>query len=134
VLLCEGGARIADFGVASMLATPAAGLDDTLDAASPLTRTGTVVGTPTYMAPELTADARDPKLSSDLYSFGVVGYEILSGRRPFAHAMRDSTFAPLRDAAPGFSDEVAALIERALSLDPGARPTAADAVRVLAGT
>jgi eukaryotic-like serine/threonine-protein kinase len=132
--LCEGGARIADFGVASLLATPGDGFEDTLDAASPLTRTGTVVGTPLYMAPELMDDARDPKPSSDLYSFGVVGYEILSGRSPFADAIDEESLTPLRDAAPGVADEVAALIDRALSRDPDARPTAADAVGVLSAS
>jgi hypothetical protein len=131
VLLCADGARIADFGVASMLGAPAAGLDDTVDAASPLTRTGTVVGTPLYMAPELLADSRDPRPSSDVYSFGVVGYEMLAARRP---GIRDATFAPLRDAAPGVSDAIAELIDRALSVDPSTRPTAEDAVRVLSTT
>ena len=131
VLLCEGGARIADFGVASLLATPGAGFDDTVDAGSPLTRTGAVVGTPLYMAPELMEDARDPKPSSDLYSFGVVGYEILARRSPFADAVDEESLTPLRVAVPGVADEVAALIDRALSRDPNARPTAADAVRVL---
>jgi serine/threonine-protein kinase len=86
------------------------------------------------MAPELMEDARDPKPSSDLYSFGVVGYEILTGRRPFADAVDDEPFTPLRDAVPGVADEVAALIDRALSRDPNARPAAADAVRVLGGS
>jgi serine/threonine protein kinase/alpha-tubulin suppressor-like RCC1 family protein len=67
-----GRALLSDFGVARVM-----------DAPTELTATGTTIGTPTYMAPEqidgLHIDGR-----SDLYSLGIVGWEMLSGQRPWA--------------------------------------------------
>jgi ABC-type branched-subunit amino acid transport system substrate-binding protein len=104
VLVGSGGAvvRVTDFGLARAAASeaPPAGFADTQPAEadagsldSPLTRTGALVGTPVYMAPEQhagkVADAR-----SDVYSFCVALYEGLYGERPFAAA----TLATLRAA------------------------------------
>jgi hypothetical protein len=74
VLLTPGRdqAKLADFGLAVCLA----------ESGQALTFKGSLLGTPQYMAPEVyRGDLYDPR--SDLYSFGVLAYEVLTGRRPF---------------------------------------------------
>ncbi len=73
VLGSDGVIKILDFGVAKR----------TDPMATQLTRTGVLIGTPEYMAPEQ-ADGRSIDSRADLYSLGVVLYELLAGARPFA--------------------------------------------------
>src|SRR4051794_33676818 len=70
----DGRVKIADFGIAKALNQAATQYH--------LTATGTAVGTPTYMAPEQ-AMAKDVTPATDLYSVGVMAYEMLVGRVPF---------------------------------------------------
>ena len=67
----NGQVKITDFGIAKAAA------------AVPLTRTGMVVGTAQYVSPEQ-AQGLDVTPASDVYSLGVVGYEMLAGKRPFS--------------------------------------------------
>ncbi|MGE5186026.1 MAG: protein kinase domain-containing protein, partial [Acidobacteriota bacterium] len=101
VMISETGqAKVLDFGIAKWLA-------DGSDAV-PMTGTGVVVGTPSYMSPEQarggTIDAR-----SDVFSFGVLAYELIAGARPAA--------APAA-IAPAALDRV---LRRCLAPDPAAR-------------
>ncbi len=96
-------------------------------------------GTPAYFAPELLRD-RSPSPASDVYSLGVMAFEMLAGRRPFegsAHAVLAKKLmerAPrLADLAPDVSPELADLVDRMLDPRPGQRPTAAEARRLLSG-
>lgn len=79
VLLSHGAAEVTDFGIAK--AIDAARLQT---GAQTLTQMGTSVGTPTYMAPEQAAGDPDVDRRADLYSVGVLGYEMLEGHPPFA--------------------------------------------------
>jgi len=116
LLIERGGVKITDFGVAY-----AAG-------SAPLTRTGTLIGTPAYLAPErVSGQAAGP--ASDLYSLGMVAYECLAGRVPFtgtameialAHRMR--SLPPLPASVP---PAVAALIGDLTARDPAGRPASA---------
>lgn len=118
----SGRALVTDFGIARQLD----GLAD--GDATRLTRDGHVLGTLHYLSPEQamggTLDGR-----SDLYSLGVVGWQLLSGRLPFAdaqgpgvlvaHATRPAP--PLLGAAPHVPPSVAAVIDRALAKRPDDR-------------
>jgi len=95
VMLTKGGAKLLDFGIAKAAASGTA----SLTAAPTLTAEGMLVGTLQYMAPEqlegLEADAR-----SDLFAFGAVLYEMLTGRRAFAGSSQSSVIAAILDSDP----------------------------------
>jgi len=110
-----------DFGLARM----------GTDVATKLTDTGTVQGTPHYLAPEQ-CRGEEVGPSGDVYSAGVLFYEMLAGENPF-RASDAATFmaqhlfvepAPLRQVAPGISAGVAAAIAAALAKQPQDRPSA----------
>ena len=77
ILLEDGHAVLADFGIAAALSGPMT------DGGDRLTRTGTSVGTVGYMAPEQSLGERNLDGRVDIYALGVVGYEILAGEPPF---------------------------------------------------
>ncbi|MGE5135598.1 MAG: serine/threonine-protein kinase [Gemmatimonadota bacterium] len=120
LLLCGNGrVKITDFGIAH-----AAG-------SAPLTRTGLLIGTPAYLAPERVAGASGTP-AADLYALGVVAYECLAGCPPFggepvvvAAAHRDR---PLPALPPAVPPGIAALIRDLTRKDPRARPGSALAV------
>jgi Tol biopolymer transport system component/predicted Ser/Thr protein kinase len=112
VMLTRHGIKLLDFGIAKQAAVRAPD-DDATETA--LTEHGQIIGTPAYMAPELfhgkKADAR-----SDLWAFGCVLYEMLSGRKAFEKRPSGDDPAPL-GVSPGL-DEV---LRRCLARDPDAR-------------
>jgi len=95
ILLSDGHALVADFGIARALGA-AAGAGDKL------TQTGTSIGTAAYMSPEQAAGEADVDGRSDLFSLGIVLYEMLAGVTPFAAATPQATLARrfTEDAAP----------------------------------
>ena len=125
-----GQVKLADFGIARI---EGAG-------ATRLTAAGSVLGTPGYMSPEQ-ATGRSVDARSDLFSVGVVAYEMLTGEIPFAAGSPDTTTliyrivhepAPsLSLRAPGVSRHVATAIMAALEKNPAARPQSADEFRAL---
>jgi serine/threonine-protein kinase len=99
VLLCDDDspvprAKVTDFGIAK--ATESLGLD--------LTRTGIVLGTPKYLSPEQ-VEGMEPDSRADLYSLGVVLFEMLTGKPPFSGPTDMATaLSHLRDPPPHVSD------------------------------
>ncbi len=99
-----------------------------------LTQAGTLLGTPMYMAPELVQGAKLARPPADMFSFGVLAYEVLTGELPFqelplllAHqGAKELRFRSLREACPGIDAELACTLERCLSMTPEPRPSAAE--------
>jgi hypothetical protein len=97
-----------------------------------LTETGVILGTPFYMAPELVDGAKNAQPASDVFSFGMIAYEVLSGSPPFLEppAIRrmsghSERCAPsIAFACAGLELELIDLVDRALSLAPEVRPSA----------
>ncbi len=105
-----------------------------------LTETGVLMGTPRYMAPELVGEAKLARPPSDLFSFGVIAYELLTQSVPFrepAAVLRMNNEqipppAPLVVRGAQLDPELAMLIEQCLAEEPGGRPTAARITEALA--
>ena len=122
ILLTKNGyAKLADFGLAKIPETP----EDVTRAASLRTAVGAVVGTTAYMSPEQAA-ARRVDFRSDIFSFGMVLYQLVAGRRPFSgESDVDLLHAILHDAPPTLPDTVPAalklLVEKTLEKDPADR-------------
>jgi serine/threonine protein kinase len=98
-----------------------------------LTRLGAVIGTPRYMSPEQWL-GREIDLRADVYSLGVMAYEMLAGEPPFLGKVRSiaiehAEFAPppLTEKAPTVPAKIANVIERAMAKEPGGRPPTAAA-------
>jgi eukaryotic-like serine/threonine-protein kinase len=112
----HGRVHVADFGIAS-----AAGMGS-------LTQTGTVLGTASYLSPEQ-AKGEATSAASDLYSFGVVAFELLTGRRPFeadsvaAEAAQHVTgvIPSVTEVDPALPRQLDPVFARALAKDPAAR-------------
>src|SRR5262249_39943444 len=117
----SGYAKLADFGLAK-----AAGADDLSRTLSHgYTRPGLIVGTIAYMSPEQAA-GRTVDARSDIFSLGIVLYELLAGHRPFEgksdlevlHTLKDAPAKPLPEDVPL---PVRTIVEKALEKDPSDR-------------
>jgi eukaryotic-like serine/threonine-protein kinase len=118
----EGGVKVTDFGIARSLLVEHG-----------VTQTGTVLGTGEYLAPEQ-ASGQPVSVATDVYSLGVVLWELLAGEVPFvgenfvAIALRHVNELPpdLRERRSDVSPRLAAAVDRALAKDPARRfPTMA---------
>jgi eukaryotic-like serine/threonine-protein kinase len=143
ILVTHGGiAKVLDFGLAKLTECAVASDDKTptrsLESPSQLTRAGMIVGTVAYMSPEQ-AEGKPIDPRSDVFSFGVVLYEMLTGRRPFQGETDLSTLTSiLRDAPAPLPGELPAelrgIVSRALQKNRDQRyASAVEVARELAG-
>ena len=116
----DGYVKVVDFGLAKLTAAPAGG-------AAERTEPGLVLGTPRYMAPEQ-ARGLDTDPRTDVWSIGVVLYEMLAGRAPFAAATHADLIAAILQAEPlplgaaqGVAEPLVRLVATALQKDPARR-------------
>ncbi len=129
VLLSHGAAEVTDFGIAKALDAARVSAD-----AVTLTQMGTSVGTAAYMSPEQVAADPDLDHRADIYSLGVLAYEMLSGKAPFAGtpqaimAAHISTVpAPITNR-PDLPPALARAVMKCLAKNPAARYQTADAL------
>jgi serine/threonine protein kinase len=113
--------RVLDFGISKV--------SDGDDARLSLTRSGAVMGTPYYMSPEQVRGANQVDERGDIYAFGVILYEMLTGQRPFEAETYNQLIlkiatedpAPMLELNPYIDRRLAAVIERAMARDPNHR-------------
>jgi serine/threonine protein kinase len=112
----DGDVKILDFGLARLVSSTA-------------TKSGLVMGTPSYMSPEQVRGDKHLDHRSDLFSAGSTFYELLSYRKPFAgetihgvfYKILESTPDPLKDVNPWLPDELVAIVEKTMTKDREAR-------------
>lgn len=128
LVTASGRTKLADFGIAKT------------DGAAH-TRTGQVLGTMAYLSPQRLA-GHPAAVADDVYAVGVLGYEALTGRRPFdsdnpaamVHAILDRAPVPIAVARPDVDPTLAVVLETAMARDPAQRfPEAATMQAALAG-
>ena len=124
----DGLTKLADLGIA------------TASDGTRITRSGTVLGTAAYMAPEQ-LDGSEAGPPADIYALAAIAFEALSGRKPregrspmeIAHKIATEGAPDLRDAWPKAPKQAAQVLQRGMALEPGDRPaTAAELARELA--
>ena len=131
IMLSGGSAVVTDFGIAKAIS-----LSRDISGVRALTQVGTVIGTPAYMAPEQVAGDPDLDHRADIYAFGCLAYEVLTGQTPFVEASMHQMFAAHLSAAPEPPDAVVpttpvslvALVMQCLEKSPGKRPPSAHAI------
>ncbi|MBK8250569.1 MAG: protein kinase [Gemmatimonadetes bacterium] len=123
----DGRVMVTDFGIARAI---------TEGADARLTATGTAIGTPAYMSPEQSMGEREVDGRSDLYSLGIVGYQMLTGDLPFNASSTPALLVkhlseappPITDRCPSLSPDLASAIMIMLEKDPADRFASATAL------
>ena len=132
MITTHGHVKVMDFGIAKSVSRPDASTTSTL------TEAGRVVGTPAYMSPEQAA-GRQIDARSDVFSFGVLIYECLTGERPYVEAdsminQADRFASPFRPLPAAIPVELRALVTRCLETRRDARFASFEAVRAALDT
>jgi serine/threonine-protein kinase len=138
ILLSGGAAVVTDFGIAKALSVAQTDHDEEQGWTNTgLTRAGTSLGTPAYMAPEQALGDPDTDHRADLYAWGVVAWEVLGGKHPFAgHASHSAMIgAHIREQPPDLQAHradvprgLARLVMRCLAKSAAERPATAQEV------
>jgi len=124
----RGRVMVTDFGIAKAMSSPSS---------ATLTSAGMAIGTPSYMSPEQAAGEREIDGRSDLYSVGVVAYQMLSGELPFnAPTVAGILMKHITEVAPllhekylDVPEDLSLAVARCLEKDPENRWPSADALR-----
>jgi serine/threonine protein kinase/Tol biopolymer transport system component len=126
----QGLVKVLDFGLAKLNETSETdAFADTMHGeGSPLTEDGTLLGTVSYMSPEQ-AEGKTLDSRSDIFSYGSVLYESITGRRAFAGASKIATLSailskeppPISESIPDFPEELERILSRCLKKDPERR-------------
>ena len=122
VLLSQGHAIVSDFGIAKAMSNSTN--------TSNITATGLVIGSLLYMAPEQALGDQEPDHRADLYSLGLIAYELFTGMHPFGVrtpqqvlvAQATVTPEPIRKLAPSLDPAIGGLVMRLLEKRPADRP------------
>src|ERR1043165_3093823 len=133
----DGRVKILDFGLAKLTAVEESEMTVTLGA-SPHTEAGTIMGTVAYMSPEQ-AEGKEVDARSDIFSFGSVLYEMLTGRRAFQGETRMSTLAsilnreppPVCHVLPAVPRDLERVVAQCLRKDPRRRYQHMEDIRVV---
>jgi formylglycine-generating enzyme required for sulfatase activity/DNA-binding winged helix-turn-helix (wHTH) protein/tRNA A-37 threonylcarbamoyl transferase component Bud32/dienelactone hydrolase len=126
-IMVNGGGRVKvlDFGLAKSIAQETS---DAVGESLDITQQGALLGTPAYMSPEQARGERADH-RSDIFSFGIVLYEMATGRKPFAgksnpetmNAVINTPHTPVNSLTQGLSAELSPIVDRALAKDPEKR-------------
>ena len=126
ILVAQSGhAKLADFGLATLIADAGTASEEAQTVEGDLTRVGVFMGTIAYMSPEQAA-TRPLDSRSDIFSFGVVLYELLAGQRPFGGATDSEVVDAIIHSSPTPLDAALPMplrkaVEKALEKDPADR-------------
>jgi len=132
ILLSEGTAVVTDFGIAKAVQAAMTATPPEPGGAAAITLPGDTVGTPAYMSPEQAAADPTTDQRADIYAWGVVAYEILAGKHPFAEktgspqalltAQMSDTPPPITASNPALPRPLADLVLSCLSKTAAMRP------------
>ena len=128
VLLSGGAAVVTDFGIAKAISASRTG-----PGSATLTQMGTSIGTPAYISPEQAAGDPDVDHRADIYSFGCMAYELLTGQPPFTGRTPQRLMAAhmgepppsILELRPDLPPALAAMVMRCLEKEPAQRPQSA---------
>src|SRR5258707_2056868 len=130
IMLTKSGAKLLDFGLAKAAVAPAsvATLTAAVTRTTPVTQQGTIVGTFQYMSPEQ-VEGKEVDARSDIFSFGAVLYEMVTGQRAFqgksqlsvASAILEKEPAPISTAKPMTPPMMERAVNRCLAKEPDDR-------------
>ena len=131
IIISGSHALVLDFGVSKALSSATS---ETSTDGPTLTTLGVALGTPAYMAPEQAAADPNVDARADIYALGIVGYELLSGRTPFAGLNQQQTLSahittqpmPVAQHRPQLPPGLATVIMRCIEKHPSDRWQSAD--------